>query len=131
MAKSALAARLDKLEALLASRLHGPLVCHLLQWQEDPDEAIARRKDAGEIPQNARVMIIAGWRSRRKPEPLAQPLALPKPPLRLTFQEEPHEEPNPPAPCPKAPDTDDELEKAEQARERFHWPIRYPRTGLV
>jgi hypothetical protein len=144
VAKSALASRLDKLEALLASRLRKPPVMYLLKigdWTDLPlaEERYAAMVESGAIQSADRAFVLAdgGGHGVIGPSPRGeymdvvpvrvterkQPLALPKPALRLTFQEPP-EEPKPEPPPRKAPDMSDELEKADK-------PIRYPRTGAI
>jgi hypothetical protein len=152
-----LAARLDKLEALLAARLRKPPVLFLLKIGDWSDRTAAEER-YGEMVESAaiqsadRAFVLAdgGGHGVIGPSPRgceymdthevriterklpAKPLALPKPPLRLTFQEPPApplEEPPPPPR--KAFDNEAEVEKAEAAREKFHRPIRYPRTGAI
>ena len=93
---------------------------------------MARKVAESEMPADCRVRGIETWRSRREDNgnAPAKPLALPKPALRLTFQEPP-EEPKPPPPRPKAPDMSDELEKAERAKEKFWRPYPLPVDGLL
>ena len=142
---------MDRLEALLASRLQKPPTLFLLRIASLEDLAkaeqhYAKMVEAGELTSRDRAFITAqcaghggdrpdtGKRrvrngdvtvvvTERKP---AKPLALPKPLLRLA-PPKPPDDPKPPPPPAKAP----EDERVQQARERFHAPIRYPKIGAV